>query len=72
MRNGLASAREGLGLESVDEAVRRFEDEWRGGRPDLDRHRAAGGLIGSVSLLAALVKADLRCRYDRGERPRRF
>ena len=71
MRNGLASAREGEGLESVDLAVRRFEQEWREGRPDLARHRAdAGdGRGGSVSLLAALVKADLRCRYDRGERP---
>lgn len=70
MRNGLASVREGEGQGPEDLAVRRFEDEWRHGRPDLDRHRAAlGPEAASVSVLAALVKADLRCRFERGERP---
>ena len=64
-----ASAREVAVLERLDRSVLRFEDEWRQGRPDLDRHLADSGPDVSVSLTAALVKVDLRCRYERGERP---
>ncbi|MCA1684393.1 MAG: hypothetical protein LC745_00100, partial [Planctomycetia bacterium] len=69
MGNALASARGAAGVERLNQAVGRFEDEWRQGRPDLGRHLADSGGDPSVSLVAALAKVDLRCRYDRGERP---
>ncbi len=64
MRTTHAPAADPAALDSIDLTLRRFEDDWRRGRPDLDRHRHA-----PISVLAALVKADLRCRFDRGERP---
>src|SRR3954471_6201896 len=68
---GLASVRAVDGTAALAVAVRRFEEGWRVGRPDVGRYwsEAAGGGRGSVSVLAALVKVDLRCRYDHGERP---
>jgi serine/threonine protein kinase len=69
MRTGLAAVRDVGGLDSVDRAVRRLEDEWNHGEPTLERHWAHHDPAGSMSVLAALIKVDLRCRYVRGERP---
>src|SRR5512135_591497 len=69
MRFGLASIRDDGGLDRVDRAVRMLEHEWNHGEPRLERHWAEHDPGGSVSVLAALVKADLRCRYARGQRP---
>ncbi len=69
MGNGLAKSREVIGLERVDEVVRQFEEQWRQGRPDLDGIWNELGGNGSLTLLAALVKTDLRCRFEQDERP---
>jgi serine/threonine protein kinase len=69
MRSGLASVRDERGLDSVDRAVRTLEDEWHHGEPMIERHWGEHAPDGSISVLAALVKTDLRCRYSRGERP---
>ncbi len=69
MRSGLASVRDDRGVDSVDRAVRTLEDEWHHGEPKIERHWGDQGPDGSISVLAALVKTDLRCRYARGERP---
>ena len=69
MGTGLASVRDDRGLDRVEQAVRSLEDEWRHGNPVLERHWGQHEPTGSVSVLAALVKADLRCRFARGERP---
>ena len=70
MRIGLASIRDAGGLDRVENTVRRFLDQWQSGEPDLESYWAAlEGQGGTVSELAALVKADLQYRFDRGERP---
>jgi serine/threonine protein kinase len=69
MRTGLASIRDVGGLDSVDRAVQRFEAEWRHGESNLERHRDELGAEDSVSLLAELVKSDLRNRFLHGETP---
>ncbi len=69
MRTGLASVHEVEELERAERAVRDFEDQWRRGEPDLSKHWAESDCDKTVSVLAALVKVDLRCRYERGERP---
>ena len=77
MRTGLASAHQPDEADGVDQLVRRFLDDWRRGSADLSallREAEAGIKDGgdparAVRLLSALVKADLRCRFERGERP---
>jgi serine/threonine protein kinase len=69
MRFGLASVRDDCGFERVARAVRTLEDEWNHGEPRLEQSWVEQDSSGSVSVLAALVKADLRCRYARGQRP---
>jgi serine/threonine protein kinase len=71
MTAGLASVpvRDAGGRESVDSAVRQFLDDWRHGEPNLDDYRGARGAGDPPSVLAALVKADLQHRFERGERP---
>ncbi len=72
----LASVRAGGGLDRVDHAVQLLEDEWRThGDVPLDRlwheqkrllESDAGG---SIVMLTELVRADLRCRFARGQKP---
>ena len=69
MGTGLASVRQLDGLERAERAIRGLEDAWRRGEPDLEKYWAESDCDKTVSVLAALVKVDLRCRYDRGERP---
>lgn len=69
MKTPLASVRAVGGLERVDQALRRLEEGWARGRPDLEALWNAPEGGGSVSVLAALVKADLGFRYARGEHP---
>jgi len=69
MGTGLASVRQIDGLERAERVIRGFEDLWRRGEPNLEAYWAEAECDKSVSVLAALVKVDLRCRYDRGERP---
>lgn len=69
MRTGSApSSREG-GLLVLDMAVRQLEDEWTRGEPNLRHLWSSQEGADSIEVLAALVKADLGCRYARGERP---
>ena len=60
-------------LASVDDPVadlvHDFEEAWRHGPPPLDRFRDRLDAGESAYGLAELVKADLRQRYQRGERP---
>lgn len=63
---GLGSVR---GVDVADPAVRRLEGERHHGRPDLAALWAEHGPNASVSVLSALVKADLTQRYAWGERP---
>lgn len=57
------------GLELVDKAVRRLQAAWHRGQPDLATLWGECDRGGHVSVLAALVKADLVQRYARGENP---
>src|SRR4051812_10181312 len=69
MRSLLASVRHDGGTDSVDRAVRSLEEEWRRGEPQLEQHWAKHDPDRTTSVLAALVKADLRCHFARGRRP---
>src|SRR4051794_16974977 len=69
MRSLLASARHDGGTDRVDRAVRSLEEGWRRGEPRLEEHWAEHDPDGTTSVLAALVKVDLRCRFARGRRP---
>jgi serine/threonine protein kinase len=69
MKSLLASVRHDGGYDPVDRAVRSLEEAWRRGEPHLERHWAEHDPDGTTSVLAALVKADLRCRFARGRRP---
>ena len=73
----LASARLGSGLDLVDVPFFPSEEEWqRQGEVRLeqfwpDRCRAEGIDPGdSITVLAELIKADLRARFDGGQVPR--
>ncbi|GAC1469605.1 MAG: hypothetical protein NVSMB9_13570 [Isosphaeraceae bacterium] len=68
MRVGLASVNETGGQPRLDQTIRRLEEAWEQGRPDLRSFRnelTCDG--GSLTDLADLIKADLCCRYARGE-----
>jgi serine/threonine protein kinase len=76
MKSFLASARSQAGLDRVDRDVRTLEEEWqREGDVSLERfwqdRRAPGSDSGDSELvrLGALIKADLRCRFERGQTP---
>jgi len=69
MKSFLASVCHDGGLDRVDQAVRALEEEWRHGEPDLEEHWGTADPDATASVLAALVKADLRCRFERGGRP---
>jgi len=62
--------RPGAGHAGVAEAVGALEERWAAGvEPSVEAHWKAAGRDAPVFLLAALVKADLQCRYARGQRP---
>src|SRR3954467_6483479 len=69
MKSLLASVRHDGGLDRVGQAVRALEEEWRHGEPNLEEHWEMHAPAATTSVLAALIKADLRCRYARGGRP---
>ncbi|MBV8609225.1 MAG: serine/threonine protein kinase, partial [Singulisphaera sp.] len=67
MKSLVASVRDGGGFDRAAGAMRALEAEWKLGRARAEEHRSRQGAAGSISLLASLIKADLRCRYARGE-----
>jgi serine/threonine protein kinase len=76
MKSLLAPTRSPGGLEHVDRAVRLFEEKWRQhGGVSLERYckdckvQEHGEPVEEFVLLGALVKADLRCRFERGQTP---
>ena len=69
MRSLLASVRREDGYDRVDSAVRSLEEQWRHGEPTLEQYWAEHDSDQTTSVLAALVKADIRCRFARGGRP---
>ena len=76
MKSRRASVRIDSGLDRVDSAVQMLEDEWRRhGDVHLESFWAeqnrmgAVGAVDSVGVLVELVKADLRRRFDAGQRP---
>ena len=77
MKSLLASARSLSGLDRVDrDVVAHFEEEWlQHGEVSLERFwtncRGRGGHdeADELVLLGALIKADLRCRFELGQTP---
>jgi serine/threonine protein kinase len=76
MESHLGSARTAGGLDEVDRAVRVLEEEWRRhGDVQLERvwHDERRSLEAddqrSLTLLVALIKADLRHRFELGQAP---
>jgi serine/threonine protein kinase len=77
MKSRRASVRIDCGPDRVDRAVQMLEDEWRRhGDVHLEsfwaaqnRTTGAAGFADSVGVLVELVKADLRRRFDAGQRP---
>ncbi len=76
MKSRVASARAIDGLDRVDCAVQLLEEEWRrhGDVPlerfwGKERGALAGDAQSEVAMLVALIKADLRRRFDCGEKP---
>src|SRR5205814_1471012 len=76
MMSLLAPARSLSGLDRVDRDVRAFEEEWlQHGEVSLERFwmncrgRGNQDKADDLALLGALVKADLRCRFEIGESP---
>ncbi len=67
MKTGLASVRDDSGPVSWLQAVHRFENEWRTGVADITRHLAELPGGASINALAAMVKAEIRARFARGE-----
>ena len=74
MKSLLASARSVSGLDRVDRDVKLLEEQWeRDGEVSLDqfwhrcRARAGSNPDGERAHLGALIKADLRCRFERGQ-----
>jgi serine/threonine protein kinase len=76
MKSRLASIRSPGGVDRVNCAVQLLEDEWqRHGEVVLEqfwseqRSNSAVDSSDAVAVLAELVKADLRCRFERGQAP---
>jgi serine/threonine protein kinase len=67
MKSLVASVRDDGGFDRAAGAMRALEAEWKLGRARMEEHWSRQGAAGSISLLASLIKADLRCRYARGE-----
>ena len=74
MKSLLASARSRSGLDRVDFDVKLLEEQWQqDGEVSLERFwhrcraRAGGDSDRQRAHLGALIKADLRCRFERGE-----
>ncbi len=72
MKSLLASARAGHG---VDRDVSLLEEQWqKHGEVSLERFwenckaKDTGSLLDRLAHLAALIKSDLRCRFERGQR----
>jgi serine/threonine protein kinase len=55
------------GPGAAERAVKELIERWQHGEPDLEEIWTRHG--GSLSVLAALAKEDLRCRFVRGQRP---
>ena len=68
MTGPLGPGREGR-ENPVVRAVREFEERWRLGEPDLAGFWAGLGEDATIPMLSALIKADLGCRFARGDRP---
>jgi serine/threonine protein kinase len=77
MKSLLASARSVRELDRVDRDVQLLEEQWqRHGEVSLERfwqdlrdQGGSGRSEGHLVHLGALVKADLRCRFERGQSP---
>ena len=76
MESRVASIRNGGGLDRLHGTVQLLEDEWRrGGDVRLDhfwarqRSLCEEGSVDAGDLLAELIKADMRCRFERGQSP---
>jgi len=69
MKTGQVSIRAGGELDRVGLAVRRLAEAREGGAPNLQSLWEAHGGEEAVTVLAALVKADLAHRFSRGEHP---
>ncbi len=74
MKSFLASARAGNGLDRVDRDVDLLEEQWqRHGEVFLERFwenckaKDTGSLLDRLAHLVALIKSDLRCRFERGQ-----
>jgi serine/threonine protein kinase len=74
MKSFLASARALNGPDRVDRDVHLLEQQWqRHGEVSLEQFwrnckaKVTGSLIDPLAHLAALVKCDLRCRFERGQ-----
>ncbi|MGO8902628.1 MAG: serine/threonine protein kinase [Isosphaeraceae bacterium] len=74
MKSFLASARAGNGLDRVDRDVDLLEEQWRRhGEVSLERFwqnckaKDTGSLLDRLAHLVALIKSDLRCRFERGQ-----
>src|SRR5208282_6082918 len=77
MKSLLASARAGSGLDRVDRDVDLLEEQWRRhGEVSLERFwqnckaKDTGSLLDRLAHLVALIKSDLRCRFERGQTAR--
>jgi len=69
MVTGDAVVRDVGRLDGAGLLVRRLESEWQRGDGDLHRLWEQAGDGRTDSALAGMVKVDLRCRFERGERP---
>jgi serine/threonine protein kinase len=76
MKSGLASVRAAGGLDRVNCTVKLLEDEWQQHgdvqlRDFWVRARSDGAFDSDTApgLLAELVKADMRCRFENGQTP---
>ena len=74
MKFFLASARAGSGLDRMDRDVDLLEEQWRrDGEVSLERFwqnceaKDTGSLLDRLAHLVALIKSDLRCRFERGQ-----
>jgi serine/threonine protein kinase len=70
MKIASVSVRDVRGLDSVNQVVHRLEEEWQRGPADLRRLWSDLGPDRPASELTLMLKADLRCRFQRGERPK--
>jgi len=67
MRGEGSWIRSATDVGAAERAVRELIERWPHGEPDLEDLWTRHG--GSLSVLTALAKEDLRCRFARGQRP---